>query len=203
MAATLLELVIPASVSVVVACVTVVWTTVSNRALEKEKKLENKKEELYLALSRLAYSAKMITDFIYSGGDHDRFDVKEAQRELLSSMAIIELANVMYFNGVDVDAFIDANLQFINKVSAKAINNKDTGHSQQFKSNAIASYRKLSEETAIIKVAIVNIDTTQSIINELSPSLSLAVHNTKNSINIYYRFSRLKIKKELKKINKL
>ncbi len=118
-------------------------------------------------------------------------------------MAIIELANVIYFNGVDVDAFIDANLEFINKVSAKAINNKDTGHSQQFKSNAIASYSKLREETAIIKVAIVNIDTTQSVINELSPSIALAVHNVKNILNIYYRFSRLKIKKRLKKINKI
>lgn len=47
MAATLLELVIPASVSVVVACGTVIWTVRSNRKLENEKLLKQKKEDVY------------------------------------------------------------------------------------------------------------------------------------------------------------
>lgn len=47
MTATLLELVIPASVSIIVACGTVVWTTISNRKLEEKKNLKQKKEEVY------------------------------------------------------------------------------------------------------------------------------------------------------------
>lgn len=46
MATSLLELVFPASVSVVVACCTVIWTAVSNRNLEKTKLLQAKREEV-------------------------------------------------------------------------------------------------------------------------------------------------------------
>lgn len=64
MAASLLELVIPASVSIVVACSTVIWTTISNRKLERKKILSAKREEIFIhcedflqSLSSVFYSA--------------------------------------------------------------------------------------------------------------------------------------------------
>jgi hypothetical protein len=56
MSASLLELVIPASVSIVIACGTVIWTTVSNRRLEDKKIRSTKKEEIYsLFLRKLSF----------------------------------------------------------------------------------------------------------------------------------------------------
>lgn len=48
MTTTLLELVIPASVSIIVACGTVIWTTISNRNLERKKILSAKREEIFI-----------------------------------------------------------------------------------------------------------------------------------------------------------
>ncbi|MEL5573002.1 MULTISPECIES: hypothetical protein [Serratia] len=56
MAATLLELVIPASASIVVACGTVIWTVKSNRKLENEKLVATKREELVKSLEAFKYS---------------------------------------------------------------------------------------------------------------------------------------------------
>lgn len=52
----LLELVIPASVSIVVACGTVIWTTISNRNLERKKILSVKREEIFIQCEELLQS---------------------------------------------------------------------------------------------------------------------------------------------------
>lgn len=78
MAASLLELVIPASVSVVVACGTVIWTTLSNRALEQKKILSVKREEIFIQCEELV---QYLSSAFYSAlDDCSKFEIATKQK---------------------------------------------------------------------------------------------------------------------------
>ncbi|HFL5871480.1 MULTISPECIES: hypothetical protein [Serratia] len=100
MAASLLELVIPASVSVVVACGTVIWTVKSNRKLENEKHLKQKKEELftfYLDSLSIAY------DLYQASHDETKVtSIANGVRETLKNNLLkIKTLSALYFPSLD------------------------------------------------------------------------------------------------------
>ncbi|WP_164055860.1 hypothetical protein, partial [Serratia marcescens] len=96
MAATLLELVIPASVSIVVACGTVVWTTRSNRKLEHNKVLKQKKEELHLALYDLD-EALSIYSRLFRRQSLTRLDIDDVDLKWASSLGRVNMIINIYF----------------------------------------------------------------------------------------------------------
>ncbi|TXE27097.1 hypothetical protein [Serratia ureilytica] len=96
MAATLLELVIPASVSIVVACGTVVWTTRSNRKLEHNKVLKQKKEELHLALYDLDEALSMYSR-LFRRQSLTRLDIDDVDLKWASSLGRVNMIINIYF----------------------------------------------------------------------------------------------------------
>lgn len=96
MAATLLELVVPASVSIVVACGTVVWTIRSNRELEKNKVLKQKKEELYLALYDLDEALAMYSR-LFRRQSLTRLDIDDVDLKWASSIGRVNMIINIYF----------------------------------------------------------------------------------------------------------
>ncbi|WP_261427353.1 hypothetical protein [Serratia proteamaculans] len=109
MSASLLELVIPASVSIVIACGTVIWTTVSNRRLEDKKIRSTKKEEIYsLFLRKLSFIYTLHIDE-YKGSMKYMNIAKSLINENDEITLKITLLSRLYFPELDGADLIDSN----------------------------------------------------------------------------------------------
>ncbi|WP_344289859.1 hypothetical protein, partial [Microbacterium arabinogalactanolyticum] len=122
--------VIPASVSIVVACGTVVWTVRSNRLLEKKKTLIVKKEELYGALISFNKSIVLYLTSIKNSSDRtlEKFEKADVLRD--ESFGKIEIICNMYFPEINLASFkehaIFFEVKFVSKIRPTSKYTKDS-----------------------------------------------------------------------------
>jgi len=103
MTATLLELVIPASVSIVVACGTVIWTTQSNRRLEDIKLRNDKKESLFNSNQQLTIIVSKLNSFDMKYSVEIYRMAKELESSKDDEVKRIKLLTNLYFKFLDTD----------------------------------------------------------------------------------------------------
>ncbi|EIV5186762.1 hypothetical protein [Serratia marcescens] len=99
---TLISAVISAAVAIFIACVTVYWTKRSNRELENNKVLKQKKEELYLALYDLDEALSMYSR-LFRRQSLTRLDIDDVDLKWSSSLGRVNMIINIYFPSLRQD----------------------------------------------------------------------------------------------------
>lgn len=151
---TLISGVISAAVAILVACVTVVWTTKSNRKLEDKKLKDTKKEELYLSIidmERAMYLYFVCVSHSYNKVEYN-IDVIDAARD--KAIARMELITTVYFLELNIERSMEA----ISTFEQSFVYYLRDGFRREFSAsdvvNATTLYRNIEKETTSMKAEL-------------------------------------------------
>ncbi len=155
MSASLLELVIPASVSVVVACVTVIWTTKSNRKLEEKKLNDAKKEELFHTIIEINRAMYRYYSCFNLALNAKQFNLEVIDEKRDGAIARLELLSNIYFKNLDLSALLDSIIKYEqeNVMQIRAPYFKGSVTYEKY-NLAKENYDKISLETGELKKAV-------------------------------------------------
>lgn len=154
---TLISGVISAAVAILVACGTVIWTVKSNRKLENEKLLKQKKEELYLSIidmERAMYLYFVCVSHSFNKVEYN-IDAIDAARD--KAFARVELITTVHFIELNIERAMEAISQF----EQSYVYYLRDGFKREFSAsdvvNATTLYRNIERETTALKAEVMKL----------------------------------------------